>query len=58
MEKGNGDVVGLGKLVVAWRGYDGAVSDMWSYGVILLVLLTSYLPFDDSNLMAMYKKIN
>ncbi|KAH9680355.1 hypothetical protein KPL71_026516 [Citrus sinensis] len=32
--------------------------DTWSCGVILFVLLACYLPFDDSNLPAMYKKIN
>lgn len=44
--------------VVARRGYDGTVADAWSCGVILFVLLAGYLPFDDSNLLAMYKKIN
>lgn len=44
--------------VVARRGYDGAVADAWSCGVILFVLLAGYLPFDDSNLLAMYKKVN
>ncbi|KAK9180667.1 hypothetical protein WN944_023800 [Citrus x changshan-huyou] len=45
-------------LVVAWRGYDEAMVDTWSCGVILFLLLACYLPFDDSNLLAMYKKIN
>ncbi|XP_072995547.1 CBL-interacting protein kinase 32 [Typha latifolia] len=40
------------------RGYDGATADLWSCGVILFVLLAGYLPFEDSNLMALYKKIS
>ncbi|KAF9597296.1 hypothetical protein IFM89_016437 [Coptis chinensis] len=40
------------------RGYDGATADLWSCGVILFVLLAGYLPFEDSNLMNLYKKIS
>nr|XP_016470533.1 PREDICTED: CBL-interacting serine/threonine-protein kinase 14-like isoform X1 [Nicotiana tabacum] len=39
------------------KGYDGAKVDIWSCGIILFVLNAGYLPFSDSNLMAMYRKI-
>ncbi|XP_008792201.2 CBL-interacting protein kinase 18-like [Phoenix dactylifera] len=43
--------------VINRKGYDGAKADIWSCGVILFVLLAGYLPFHDSNLMEMYRKI-
>uniref|UniRef100_A0A5B6Z1T4 non-specific serine/threonine protein kinase n=1 Tax=Davidia involucrata TaxID=16924 RepID=A0A5B6Z1T4_DAVIN len=43
--------------VIDNKGYDGAKADLWSCGVILFVLMAGYLPFEDSNLMALYKKI-
>ncbi|KAK9136557.1 hypothetical protein Sjap_007151 [Stephania japonica] len=42
--------------VMSNRGYDGAVSDVWSCGVILYALLTASLPFDDRNLVVLYQK--
>ncbi|KAI7742773.1 hypothetical protein M8C21_031505, partial [Ambrosia artemisiifolia] len=39
------------------QGYDGAAADVWSCGIILFVMTAGYLPFNDSNLMMMYKKI-
>jgi len=43
--------------VIGKRGYDGAKADIWSCGVILYVLLAGFLPFQDDNLVALYKKI-
>ncbi|XVE79898.1 hypothetical protein DITRI_Ditri14bG0094100 [Diplodiscus trichospermus] len=43
--------------VINRKGYDGATADIWSCGVVLYVLLAGYLPFHDSNLMEMYRKI-
>ena len=43
--------------IIRKKGYDGAKADIWSCGVILFVLLAGFLPFNDKNLMEMYKKI-
>ncbi|KAK4834675.1 hypothetical protein QYF36_026670 [Acer negundo] len=43
--------------IINRKGYDGSKADIWSCGVILYVLLAGYLPFYDSNLIEMYRKI-
>lgn len=44
--------------VIDDKGYDGALADLWSCGVILFVLLAGYLPFEDDNIASLYKKIS
>ncbi|XP_073062525.1 CBL-interacting serine/threonine-protein kinase 6-like [Primulina eburnea] len=43
--------------VIGKKGYDGAKADIWSCGVILFALLAGYLPFQNDNIVAMYRKI-
>ncbi|KAH9761791.1 CBL-interacting serine/threonine-protein kinase 24 [Citrus sinensis] len=44
--------------VLSNRGYDGSAADVWSCGVILFVLMAGYLPFGETDLPTLYKKIN
>ncbi|KAL6626941.1 hypothetical protein ACP70R_030667 [Stipagrostis hirtigluma subsp. patula] len=44
--------------VLSRRGYDAANADLWSCGVVLFVLMAGYLPFQDRNLVGMYRKIH
>uniref|UniRef100_A0A453AML2 non-specific serine/threonine protein kinase n=1 Tax=Aegilops tauschii subsp. strangulata TaxID=200361 RepID=A0A453AML2_AEGTS len=43
--------------VIQDKGYNGALADLWSCGVILFVMLAGYLPFEDDNVSALYKKV-
>ena len=37
--------------------FPGPEADVWSMGVLLYALLCGFLPFDDENLGALYRKI-
>ncbi|XP_076041432.1 maternal embryonic leucine zipper kinase-like isoform X2 [Oratosquilla oratoria] len=43
--------------LVSGKQYLGSEADIWSMGVLLYALLCGFLPFDDENLGALYRKI-
>ena len=43
--------------VITHKSYDGAPADVWSCGVILFELLAGHPPFEDRNLLNLYKKV-
>ncbi|XP_020234094.1 CBL-interacting serine/threonine-protein kinase 14 [Cajanus cajan] len=43
--------------ILARKGYHGASVDAWSCGVVLFALNAGYLPFNDSNITVLYRKI-
>lgn len=43
--------------MIAGKKYCGPLADIWSMGVILFALVCGYLPFEDPNTAALYKKI-
>ncbi|XP_055801603.1 CBL-interacting serine/threonine-protein kinase 5-like [Solanum dulcamara] len=43
--------------IIRNKGYNGGKVDIWSCGVVLYVLLAGCLPFQDANLVNLYRKI-
>lgn len=43
--------------MIAGKRYNGTQVDLWSCGVILFAMVCGYLPFEDPNTSALYKKI-
>jgi 5'-AMP-activated protein kinase catalytic alpha subunit len=43
--------------MIAGKKYEGLNVDVWSCGVILFAMVCGYLPFEDPNTSALYKKI-
>jgi maternal embryonic leucine zipper kinase len=43
--------------LVTGMSYLGSEADIWSMGVLLYALLCGFLPFDDENISALYRKI-
>jgi 5'-AMP-activated protein kinase catalytic alpha subunit len=43
--------------MIAGKKYHGLNADIWSCGVVLFAMVCGYLPFEDPNTTALYKKI-
>ena len=43
--------------MISNKKYNGLEVDTWSCGVILFAMVCGYLPFEDPNTSALYKKI-
>ncbi|XP_067886409.1 maternal embryonic leucine zipper kinase [Heterodontus francisci] len=43
--------------LIQGKAYIGSEADIWSMGVLLYALLCGFLPFDDDNVMTLYRKI-
>ena len=43
--------------MIAGKEYEGLAADIWSCGVILYAMVCGYLPFEDPDTTALYKKI-
>lgn len=43
--------------MIAGKRYHGLMVDIWSSGIVLFAMVCGYLPFEDPNTSALYKKI-
>ena len=44
--------------VLNGQGYDGSAADIWSCGVILFVIMAGFLPFSETDLPSLYRKVS